>query len=234
VPAPALDPLLVSRYALLTALTHLIPIPVVDALAASFLRARLTRLQLAAAGLTPPARDVRMLGGASAGGCLGILWSIVIWPIRKLLRYLLWVLLIKAMIDTFADVVARAVLVDEALRAGALPGPAVPVRAAMQRALRGVNTKPLERAAGLIFETTRGETWRWFRLARDQMRARARRERSANPEDPHDRDPLAASLEAVAQTLARAVWIPEVHDQLRAALRREAAALIPSPAPEDR
>lgn len=226
-----LDLLLVSRYALLVSLTHLIPIPVVDALAASFLRARLTRLQLQAAGIATTGRDTTMLGGASAGGCLGLLWSVVVWPIKKLLRYLLWVLLVKAMIDTFSDVVARAVLVDEAIRCGALPGPAVPIRAAMQRALRGVSTRPFERAVGLIFETTRGETWRWFRLARSAMRLRARSERAGADVASTDRDPLAESLESVAQTLARAVWIPEVHDQIRAALRREASALVTQPGP---
>ena len=226
-----LDLLLVSRYALLVSLTHLIPIPIVDALAASLLRARLTRLQLQAAGIAATGRDTRMLGGASAGGCLGLLWSVVVWPIKKLLRYLLWVLLVKAMIDTFSDVVARAVLVDEAIRCGALPGPAVPVRAAMQRALRGVSTRPFERAVGLIFETTRGETWRWFQLARSAMRLRARSERAGADVASADRDPLAESLESVAQTLARAVWIPEVHEQIRAALRREAAALPRTGAP---
>lgn len=224
-PRPELDLLLVARYALLVSLTHLIPIPIVDALIAQFLRSRLTRLQLATVGWAPAGREVRMLGGASAGGCLGLLWSVLTWPIKKLIRYLLWVFLVKAMIDTFSDVVARAVLIDEALSCGALPGPAVPTRAAMQRALKGSSTKPIERAAGLIFQTTRGETWRWFKLARSRMRSQARRERTGQAATSADQDPLAASLEAIVQTLARAIWIPEVHEELRASLRREAASL---------
>jgi len=224
-PTRELDLLLVSRYALLVSLTHLIPLPIVDALIARFLRARLTRLQLAEVGWAPPGREVRMIGGASAGGCLGLLWSVIVWPFKKLLRYLLWVFLVKAMIDTFSDVVARAVLVDEALACRALPGPAVEIRAAMQRALKGASIRPIERAAGLILQTTRGETWRWFKLARSRMRQQARRERTDQAAATTDADPLAGSLEAIVQTLARAIWIPEVHDELRASLRREAASL---------
>lgn len=222
---PPLDLALVARYAFLVSLTHLIPVPIVDALVSDFLRARLTRLQLSAHGWSPPRRDVRMIGGATAGGCLGLLWSVVSWPFRKLLRYVLWFLLIKAMVDTFSTVVARAVLVDEAFNIDLIPGDAIAARAAMQRASKQVSTRPIERGVSLILKATRSELWRWLQLAKGAMRSTAQRERRGDSPEAHDRDPLSESLETIVQTLARAIWVPEVHEELRAGLRREAADL---------
>ncbi|TVQ94481.1 MAG: hypothetical protein EA397_02090 [Deltaproteobacteria bacterium] len=227
-----MDLLLVARYALLISLTHLIPIPLLDMWIADQLRARLARLQLAPYDVKLSGREARLLGGATAGGCLGLIWGLLVWPIKRALRFLLWFLLIKAMVDTFSDVVARAVMVDEALAAGLLPGDVIRARAAIQRASRGVSTKPFERAVGLIFRTTRREMWRWLGVARSRMRQEARKEQQHDPASPTEGDPLNASLEAVVQTLARAIWVPEVHEKLRAALRREIAALPDAPAPE--
>lgn len=224
-PTAELDLPLVARYALLVSLTHLIPVPLLDAWIANTLRARLTRLQLDAHDWRPPGREVRLIGGATAGGCLGILWSLILWPIKKALRLMLWFLLVKSMVDTFSDVVARAVLVDEALQAGLLPGDSVEARAAIQRASRGVSVKPIERGVALILGTTRRELWRWLRVARDRMRSDARKERHDSDVGPEDGNPLAATLESVVLTLAQAIWIPEVHEQLRAALRREIAEI---------
>jgi hypothetical protein len=225
-----LDLAVVARYAFLISLTHLIPVPIVDAWIAGMLRNRLTRVQLDGAGWRPPPRDVRMLASANAGGCLGMLWSLITWPIKKLIRFFLWIFLVKAMVDTFSAVVARAVLIDESLATGLLPGDAVRARAAMQRAARGIDTRPIDRAVLLIFQTTRAEMWRWLKLARSRMRVEARRERSHANITEDDRDPLHASLESLILTLAQAVWVPEVHDDLRAALRREVLSL---PRPEE-
>lgn len=224
-----LDLLLVARYALLVSLTQLIPIPILDWIADDFLRRRLTRLQLHGFEVDATSREVGLLGGGSAGGCLGILWSIVSWPFKRLLRYLLWVLLIKAMIDAFSDVVARAILLHEALTLGLFPGDAVQVRAAMQRALSGVDTRPLERAVGIVFRSTRGELRRLWRGARARMRDEAERERKDVETDVAiDEAPLDDDLERLTEALARAVWVPEVHEQLRDRFRKEART-IPSP-----
>ena len=222
---PTLDLLLVARYGLLISLTHLIPIPVIDWLAEGFLRRRLTRVQLKQAGVTARRKDVSMLGEGDAGGCLGLVWSLVTWPWKRALRYLLWVLLVKAMIDTFSDVVARAILVNEALVEGALPGDAVQVRAAMQRAGREVNTKPLERAVGIVYRSVRGEIWRLWRSSLSWMRSRIRRERSDEDVVDADEEALATPLENLSEALARAIWIPEVHQQLRERFKEELQAV---------
>jgi hypothetical protein len=234
--APALDLLVVSRYALLAALTRLIPIPILDALVETWIRRRLTRLQLYAFGLALERRDVAMLGDGDAGGCVGMVFSVVAWPFRKLLFYLLWVLMVKAVIDTFSAVVARSVLLHEALIVGALPGDSVAIRAAMQRAKKGVDTRPLDRAVGIVFRTTRGELWRLWRDARGRVRTEAGRERRDEDRQADEADPLEDKLERLALALASAVWLPELHDELRVRLRRElgveAAAADPAPGSE--
>jgi hypothetical protein len=222
---PPLNTMLVARYALLVALCQLIPIPVLDSVVDSALRRRLCRVLLTEAGVEASRKEVRMLGDGSAGGCLGMLWSLVSWPFRRLLRYVLWVLLVKAMIDTFSDVVARAILVDQALRTGRLPGDAVAVRAAMQRALKRTDIRPLERGVGLVFQASRGELRRLWRQARGRVRTEARREREQVEASEVDEAPLSAGLEPLSQALARALWVPEVHEQLRALFDEEAEGL---------
>jgi hypothetical protein len=218
---PPLDLLLVARYALLAALCQLIPVPILDAMAESFIRRRLTRLQLETAGISPRPGDVAMLGDGSAGGCMGMVISLVMWPFRKALAYVLWVLLIKRMVDVFSDVVARAVLVHEAAEVRALPGNAVQVRAAMQRALRHTDVRPLERAVRIVFPSVRGEVGRLWRLGRAALRSAARRERGQEHQGNADVAPLDGGLEPLSQALSRAIWIPEVHDVLRTKLREE-------------
>ena len=219
------DLLLVARYGLMISLCALIPIPVLDWLVESWLRKRLTRIQLHGFGIEVKRRDVAMLGNGDAGGCLGLLWSVVSWPFRRLLRYLLWVLIIKAMIDTFSDVAARAILVHEACRSGALPGDAVQIRAAIQRAGKGANTKPLERGVGIIYRSLKGQLWRLWRQSRERMRAETRRERQDDSWSPEDEAPLQDDLEGLSEALARAIWIPEVHETLRRRFREELAAM---------
>lgn len=218
---PPLDPLLVARYGLMISLTHLIPIPVLDWLIEGWLRKRLTKVQLDAMGIEVKGRDATMLGGGDAGGCLGLIWSVITWPFSRLLRYLLWVLIVKAMIDTFSDVVARAILVHEAAVVGALPGDAIQVRAAMQRARRGLNTKPIERAVGIVYRSLRGQLWKLWRDARQRMRLETRRARADADATEADRAPLEDRLESVSEMLARALWVPETHEEIRRRFREE-------------
>lgn len=203
--SPPLDLLLIARYALFVSLLRLLPIPVLDWYLESVLRRRLTRLQVAAFEVTPTRKEIGVLASADAGGCLGLLWSVLSWPFKRLLWYLLWVLLIKAMIDTFSDVVARAILVHEAGELGLLEYPALDVRAAIQRASRRANTRPIDRAVGIVFRSL------WGQLLRRH------------------------GVETFSEAMARALWLPEVHDQLKDQLRREAQrgiALLPDPGEE--
>ncbi|MFK7929727.1 MAG: hypothetical protein AB8H79_16160 [Myxococcota bacterium] len=195
--SPPLDLVLVAQYALYVSLVKLLPVPVLDWLIEEALRKRLTRLQLRGFDLELPRRDIRLLASGDAGGCLGLMWSIVAWPFRRFLWYLLWVLLLKAMIDTFSDVVARSILVHEAAELGLLHDhSAVEVRAAIQRARRGVNTRPIERAFSIVFRSLWGQLFRRH------------------------------GIETLSEALARAIYLPETHEKLRRQLQEEAAVGI--------
>ena len=108
----AFDWLLVSRYALLVALCELIPVPLLDGWVSNLVRRRLTHVQLAQHGQSLPSKDVRMLSDAGAGGCLGILWSLIVWPFKKLLRTVLFVLQLNKMVNVFSEVAHRALNED--------------------------------------------------------------------------------------------------------------------------
>ena len=118
------------------------------------------------------------------------------------------------------------------VREGDLRVVAVAVRAAMQRAQKGVDTRPIERAVGIVFKTTRGELWRLWRSARGRVRTEAGRERRNEAHHESDTDPLEDKLDRLAQALASAVWIPEVHDKLRVRLREHLGLQPPAPPAE--
>jgi hypothetical protein len=223
-PPVPLDWMLVSRYALLISLVNLLPIPVVDWVLDTWLRRRLTRLQLRAYELTLPSKDVRMLGDANTSGCVGLVVSVAMWPFRRALRYFIWVLLVKSMVDTFSDVVHRAVLVHEAAGSGLLQtDTTVHLRAAMQRATKTVNTKPLERAIGIVFRSTKGSLWGLLALARKSVRKLVGRDARRMDLDDRDVDPLNGALEPLSEALARAIWLPEIHERLRTKFHEELA-----------
>jgi hypothetical protein len=223
------DWLLVSRYALLVALCELIPIPVVDGWVANLLRRRLVHVQLAQHELSLPTADVRMLADAGAGGCLGVLTSIVLWPIKKLLRTVLFVLQLNRMVNVVSEVVHHALLVHEALEQGALPGDAVAVRAAMNRALAKVDITVVDKAVFQGLALSRRTVWGALRSAFGRLRSEVAAERG--DEVVGEVEALPEGPEALSQALGEAVHTPVLEAELIRAFRRELAALSGARAP---
>lgn len=223
--APSFQWPLVSRYAFLVALAQLIPVPILDVMVENWIRRRLTHIQLAAWGIELPGKDVRMLGDSSAGGCLGLVWSVIVWPIKKLLRTVLFVLQLNAMVNVFSDVVHRALLVHEALEHGLIPGDAVQVRAAMNRALKDIDTRVVERGLASVFKQSRVGLLKLFLGERGRIREEVRAERGDVEVSDVDRAPLHDKAEAMTQALAAAAEVPGVQAELLRRFRKEAEAL---------
>ncbi len=220
------DWLLLSRYALLVGLCELIPVPLLDGFVASRLRRRLVRIQLREREVEVSGRDLRLLAEPPGGGCLGLVWSVLIWPFQRLLRTVLFVLMINRIVNTVSEVVHRSLLVHEALEAGAVPGDAAAVRAAMQRALEQVDTTVVDRAVFAVLSESRATLWRLFRAVwrrtRAETRAEMRDERSVQPA-PEEPQPLPAWPEEMSEALAEAVRAPGVRKELIEAFRSELA-----------
>jgi hypothetical protein len=133
-------------FAATVALCSLIPLPFVDRLVANFVRRKMATALASRHGHTLEGDAAAVLMDAPGGGCLGCVWSIVLWPFKKLLKYVLFFLEAKEIGDDLSDAYHRALLLDDAFRSGWLPGDAASVRRAMDGALARVETRPIERA----------------------------------------------------------------------------------------
>jgi hypothetical protein len=225
------DWLLISRYALLVALCELIPVPVLDGWVANLVRRRLTHVQLAQHDVDLKGPDVRMLADAGAGGCLGILWSILLWPFKKVLRSVLFVLMINRMVNVASEVAHRALLVHEALEMEALPGDAVAVRAAMNRALAKVDVTVVDKAVFAGLASSRRKLWGALRAGWSRMWSRAGAERRDEEVGEADEAPLPPVPEELSQALGEALHMPGIEAELirvfRAELQRTGGAEPP-------
>lgn len=215
------DWLFISRYALLVALCELIPIPVLDSWVANLVRRRLTRVQLVQHQVELPSADVRMLADAGAGGCLGILWSILVWPIKKVLRTVLFVLQINRMVNVASEVAHRALLVHEALEREVVPGDVVAVRAAMNRALARVDVTVVDKAVFSGLALSRRTLWQAMRAGWSRLRAEAAAERRADAVGAQDEAPLPPMPEELSQALGEALHTPGIEAELVRVFRME-------------
>ena len=95
---------------------------------------------------------VATLANAPTGGCLGCLWSVVLWPFRKVLKTVLIVFQVKAMADMASEVLHRALMLEEALELGWVLRDPDRVRVAMDKALVSVDTRVVERRLLGVFK----------------------------------------------------------------------------------
>jgi hypothetical protein len=147
-----LDWLLIGRYALLIALTALIPVPLLDRGIENYLRRRMVRAIARRHEIQLCEADVTTLAHAPSGGCFGCLWSVVTWPVRKILKTVLFVWQVKTIADSASEMVHRALMLEEAMESGWIPGDAQGVRKAMDSALTSVDTRLVERQIAGVFQ----------------------------------------------------------------------------------
>lgn len=154
-PTPSLG--LPARYALLTTLCTLIPVPFLDTYAENRVRRSLVRQIAARHEVILEEAAVRALADLPSGGCLGMLAAALWWPVKKLLKTIATVFLVKGLVDQASEVVHRGMMLQHAFEHGWLPGDAPRVRAAMDSALDHVDTRLVERAFFGRLRDPRGE-----------------------------------------------------------------------------
>jgi hypothetical protein len=219
VPTP-IDWLLLGRYSLLIALCALIPVPLLDRWVENALRRRLVR----AVGLRHGHRfeplDASRLGDVASGGCLGLLWSIVAWPVKKVLKTLSVVFQVKGIADGTVEVMHRGLMLEEAFEAGWLPGEPGRVREAMDKALAAVDTRPVERKLMGSLRDLKSDLnlaiWETVRIARARLASRPA-EALADAADAAEVGPgFAHTSRAMAASLQTSGLVPEVVAWFRA------------------
>jgi hypothetical protein len=150
-------------YAVLTGLTPLIPVPVLDDVVKSYFRRRLVRAQAAGRGRALSDAEVAALSEEPGGGCLrGCAVQAVVYPLKKIFRKVFFFLEWKRAADLTSQTYHFGYLVGYALEPGAGGGPspldaygAERVGAAVREVCREAPIKPIERAVAGTFRQSR-------------------------------------------------------------------------------
>jgi hypothetical protein len=139
---------LLVTYAALTGLTPLVPIPFVDdQIYAYFLRSLVQRLAAAHHKNLNHDEIAALTLQANRGCALGCLGSVLLYPLKKVLRKIFFFLEWKRAVDTISHTYYQGYLIDVALAEGWLDDyGAVKVRAAINAVLAKTNTSVIARA----------------------------------------------------------------------------------------
>jgi hypothetical protein len=149
---------LLVTHALLTGLTPLVPIPFVDDhIYAYFMRSLVQRLGTAH-GKTLNATEIEVLSAQPNRGCaLGCLGSILLYPVKKVLRKIFFFLEWKRAVDTMSHTYYHGYLIDAALAEGWFNSHGAPrVRTAIDAVLLRTNTSLVTRAFYGVVSQSKG------------------------------------------------------------------------------
>src|SRR5919205_3653352 len=150
-------------HAVLTGLTPLIPVPLVDDLVKSYFRKRLVRSLAESAGRALSAEELDALASEREGGCLGgCVVGVLVYPLKAVFRKLFYSLEWKRAADLTSRTYHFGYLVGHALRRrGGAPSlldahGARAVSEAIEAVCREAPIKPLESAVGGTFRKSKG------------------------------------------------------------------------------
>jgi hypothetical protein len=151
---------LILTHAVLTGLTPLIPIPILDDLVKTYFQRRLARELSRAHSLNLSEQDIRTLADDPSGGCLkGCLGGAILLPFKLIFRKLFMFLEWKRAADIVSHTYHHGYLLDYALREGWVPGQgqrsAVEMRQAIDAILKETGTGPLERTVSLTLNQSK-------------------------------------------------------------------------------
>lgn len=149
---------LIITHALLTGLTPLIPVPIVDDLVKSYFQRRLVRQLTRVYAINPTEEDIRTLADDPSSGCLGgCLGGALLLPFKLIFRKLFFFLEWKRAADTVSRTFHQGYLLDCAMQLGWYPNQrnATDVRLAIDAVCREVGTGPVERAVSVTLAQSR-------------------------------------------------------------------------------
>lgn len=228
-PEPA-NQAVIRRYAVLTGLTPLVPLPFIDDLIRAYLRRRLVRALASARGEPVPEPDVRALTDEPARGCwTGCLILPLVYVLKRLFRKIFFFLEWKRAVDTASETYHRGVLLDHALQKGWCrpdgPYGAARVRAAVDAVLARAGTGPVEKAVRETFDRSRSAMGSAAQGLKNAVRGMTRRTPPAQTEQAIAAAERVAApqIDGVAAELGRALEAvePTYFQRLAAAMEDE-------------
>ncbi|MEK6411003.1 MAG: hypothetical protein AABN34_29120 [Acidobacteriota bacterium] len=149
---------LIITHAVLTGLTPLIPVPIVDDLVKSYFQRRLVRELTRVYAITLTEQEMKTLADDPGSGCLaGCLGGALLLPFKLIFRKLFFFLEWKRAADTVSRTFHQGYLLDCALNEGWFRGQrnAFELRAAIDAVCREVGTGPVERAVSLTLSQSK-------------------------------------------------------------------------------
>ncbi len=220
-----IDWLLIGRYALLIGLTALIPVPLLDTGVENWLRRRMVRTLAKRHDVTLDDEAIATLGNAASGGCFGCVWSVLLWPVRKILKTVLFVFQIKTIADTASELVHRGLMLEEAIEMGWLPGDADRVRLAMDKALVHIDTRLVERQLRGVFQDHTNDLNRAILSATSIAREQVRSDRGLALADAAEADNLGSGAQEMTQAMTASIQgmgtVPELLQWFRAEMGKD-------------
>jgi uncharacterized protein (DUF697 family) len=149
----------IITHSVLIGLTPLIPIPIVDDLVKSYFQRTLLRRLARAHGVELNKEEVYKLT-ADRGGCLsGCVGTILIYPIKKIFRKLLFFLEIKRMVDLTSISFHQGYLLDYALQQKLIKSPnskdVTEIKVALDAACKESSIKPVEKIIGSTYKQSK-------------------------------------------------------------------------------
>ncbi|MEK6325465.1 MAG: hypothetical protein AABN33_27810 [Acidobacteriota bacterium] len=149
---------LIVTHAVLTGLTPLIPVPIIDDLVKSYFQRRLVRELTRVYAITLTEQEMKTLADDPSSGCLaGCLGGALLLPFKLIFRKLFFFLEWKRAADTVSRTFHQGYLLDCALKEGWFPGHrnAFELRAAIDAVCREVGTGPVGRAVSLTLNQSK-------------------------------------------------------------------------------
>lgn len=150
-------------HAVLTGLTPLIPVPLVDDMVKSYFRKRLVRSLAAGAGRPLSGEELEALAAEGEGGCLrGCALAVLVYPLKAVFRKVFFFLEVKRAADLTSRTYHFGYLVAYALRPRGGGPSALDLRGAravgeaIEAVCREAPIKPLESVVGATFRKSRG------------------------------------------------------------------------------
>ncbi len=196
-------------HAVLTGLTPLIPVPLVDDLVKSYFRKRLVRSLAASAGRALSEEELDALTAEREGGCLRVVsFTLIFYPLKAVFRKIFYFLEWKRAADLTSRTYHFGYLVGHALRArGGGPSPldlrgARAVGEAIEAVCIEAPIKPLEAAVGGTFRKSKGVLRGAAALLAGSLRRSAPRPAEVaaavervEPEEERELDPVVTRLQ---------------------------------------
>lgn len=138
-----------ARLAMACGLAMLIPLPLLDEYVARRLTRQMFAEQARERGVDLPEEALHLLTEDRSSLVSGCLVALVVWPLKKLFRTVLYFLTVKDVLDGATVAAHRATMFAIALDAGVLPAHASEVRALMDTVLSRVRVSPVSRSLWL-------------------------------------------------------------------------------------